>query len=146
MLIRPAKTSDWGFIVSSFINSFREESTHAEGLKGKTIAALLTNLVSQGWNCTVAEFVASEDEPEGPGVIAGWVVSGPTSQALAWAYTRSMFRRQGLAKLLLQRVGIDMAKPVTSPFVPNRHKDRCPLKLRINHRPFLAVQSADAQN
>jgi hypothetical protein len=129
MVIRPATDPDWGFIVTSFLSSFREASTHAEDLTGKQVVSLLTNLISNGWSCTVAEM---------DGVIAGWVVFDK-GQRLAWVFTRAMFRRQGLAKLLITRAGIDMARGVYSPFLPNRLKEQCPLKLKIHHRPFLTV-------
>lgn len=133
MEINPAVPTDYGFILSSFISSFRAASTHAEGLTGKQIASLLTNLISNGWSCTVASMES---------VIAGWLVHD-RDQRLAWVYTRQMFRGSGLALLLLKHAGIDPRLPVISPFVPNRLKDKCPLKLTIHQRPFLVMPNAE---
>lgn len=133
MNLRGAEPGDYGFVLSSFISSFREASTHAEGLTGRQIASLLTNLISNGWTCTVAEM---------DNVIAGWVVHDK-NQRLAWVYSRTMFRRQGLALLLFKSVGIDPRLPVVSPFVPNRNKAKCPLRLTIHQRPFLVMPNAE---
>jgi hypothetical protein len=134
MDFRPAQPQDWGFLCSSFLSSFRAASTHAEGLTGKQAVSLLTNLVANGWECMVAEM---------EGVIAGWIVYDK-NQRLGWVYVRQMFRGSGLALLLLQKAGIDPRLPIVSPFVPNRLRDKCPLKLTIHQRPFLTVPNADA--
>jgi len=133
MNLRSAIDQDWGLILSSFISTFRAESTHAEDLKGRQITSLLTNLIANGWSCTVADM---------EGVIVGWIVHGP-KQRLAWVWVRSMVRCQGLAKLMIERVGIDMSRPVYSPFLPNRHREQCRLRLKIQHRPFLVIPGAE---
>jgi hypothetical protein len=132
MVIGPAQPSHWGFIYSSFIKSIREASTHVEGMSGKQIGQLLTNLVRDGWTVSVAELES---------VIAGWVLyDGAQPQRLGWVLVRDDlgFRSQGLGKLLAERVGINMSLPVISPFVPNRSRD-CRLRLKIRHRPFLCI-------
>ncbi len=137
MTIGPAQPSHWGFIYSSFIKSIREASTHVEGMSGKQIGQLLTNLVSNGWQVNVAEVES---------VIAGWVLYSDSPQHLGWVYTRSDlgFQGQGLGKLLVERLGINMSLQVISPFVPNRSRD-CRLRLKIRHRPFLCVAPANVQ-
>jgi hypothetical protein len=135
MVIRPAQASDWRYVIPRFISSFREASTHAEGLTGKQIASALTGLVLNGWQTLIVDY---------EGVIAAWVIFAPKNH-LAWVYVRPElgFRGQGLAKLLLEKAGIDIGKPVTSPFVPNRHKHTCKLRLTIHHRPFLVLPRED---
>jgi hypothetical protein len=139
MTITPAQPNHWGHIYSSFIKSIREASTHVEGMSGKQIGQLLTNLCALGWQVHVAEL---------EGVIAGWVLCGPGHglQQLGWVLVREElgFRGQGLAKVLLSSVGIDMSKAVVSPFAPNRTRD-CRLRLKIHHRPYLCVAPADVQ-
>jgi hypothetical protein len=136
MVIGPAHPSHWGFIYSSFIKSIREASTHVEGMSGKQIGQLLTNLCSMGWKVHVAEL---------DGVIAGWVLHC-NQQYIGWVLVRQElgFDGQGLAKALLGQVGINMSLPVISPFVPNRSRD-CRLRLKIRHRPFLCVAPANVQ-
>jgi len=134
MNLRPAIDQDYGLILSSFISTFRSESTHAEDLKGRQITSLLTNLIANGWSCTVAYM---------EGVLVGWIVHAP-KQRLAWVWVRSMVRAQGLAKLMIERAGIDINRPVVGPFLPNRNRERCRLRLKINHRPFLVIPSHEA--
>lgn len=131
MQFRPAQESDWRYICPTFISSFREKSTHSEGMSGKLIASLITNLISNGWECMVAET---------EGVIAGWAVYRDKNH-LAWVFTRPMFREQGLAKLLVGKCSIDMSAPIYSPFVPNR-EIKCKLRLKIRQRPFCVVPTA----
>lgn len=138
MVIAPAQPQHWGHIYANLIKSLREQSTHVEGMSGREIGQLLTNLVGKGWTVQVAEL---------EGVIAGWVISGPEKQQCGWVFVRADlgFTGQGLAKLLLETVGINMSLPVYSPFVPNRSRN-CPLRLKIRHRPFLCVaRPANAQ-
>jgi hypothetical protein len=132
---RPAIPGDWGFICSSFLSSFRAASTHAEGLTGKQAVSLLTNLVSNGWECLVAEM---------EGVIAGWIVYD-NNQRLGWVYVRQMFRGSQLSLILMKKAGIDPRLPVISPFTPNRNRNECRLKLTIHQRPFLTVLNHELQ-
>ena len=136
MTIGPAQPHHWGHIYANFIKSIREHSTHVEGMSGKQIGQLLTNLCALGWKVQVAEL---------DGVIAGWVLHGSV-QELGWVLVRHDlgFNEQGLALLMLGQVGIKLDSPVISPFVPNRSRD-CRLRLKIRHRPFLCVAPANVQ-
>jgi hypothetical protein len=138
--IRPANADDWGWILTTFIQTFREASTQSEDLDGKQTAQLVTNLVSNGWTVLVAEL---------EGVLMGWVLFQPGASQYSpvkfgWVFVRKMVRNQGVAKLLIDRAGIDMSRPVVSPFVPNRSKTTCPLRLTIRQRPFLCLLKQEA--
>jgi hypothetical protein len=133
--VRKMNADDVGWILATFIQSFREASTQSEDLDGKETAQLVTNLVSNGWSVLVAEL---------EGVLMGWVLFQPGSSQYSpvkfgWVFVRKMVRNQGVAKLLIDRAGIDMSRPVVSPFVPNRSKSTCPLRLTIRQRPFLCL-------
>lgn len=129
MNLRVAEPGDWGWIYANFVSSFRAATVYSDGMTGREIASLLTNLVMRGWQVMVAEM---------EGVLAGWVLYS-TDQRLGWIFTRAMFRGSGLSLLLLERAGIDPRLPVISPFVANRLKDKCPLRLNIRFRPYLAT-------
>ena len=137
MVIGPAQPSHCGFLYSTFIKSLRENSTHVDGMSGKQIGRLLTNLIATGWQVRVAEMES---------VIAGWVLYCNTPQYLGWVYTRDSlgFSGQGLGKLLVEHAGINMSLPVCSPFVPNRSRN-CRLRLKIRHRPFLCLPPTQDQ-
>lgn len=135
MLIRPAEPQDMGFVYSHFISSFREASTHAEGLTGKQVASLLTGLITNGWTVTVAELSSA---------LVGWIVTGPKPQQLAWVFSREFVRGQGLAKLMIQHAKIDTSKRVLTPFWPNRYRKK-PFGMELNLRPFEVVPREDRQ-
>lgn len=135
MLIRPAEPQDMGFVYSHFISSFREGSTHAEGLTGKQIASLLTGLITNGWTVTVAELSSA---------LVGWIVTGPKPQQLAWVFSREFVRGQGLARLLIQHAQINPAKKVICPFWPNRYRKK-PFDMELVLRPFEVIGREEKQ-
>jgi len=107
MTYRSAKPDDWGYILSTFIKSYRENSTHAEGLSGRQIAHMLTSLAGKDSWCV--------DVVEEHGLIAMWdAYCG--SKNLAWIYVRPMFRGQGWAKSRCLA-----SRKVYTPFMPNRN-------------------------
>lgn len=126
MITRPATTEDLGYLVTTFTRSIRQASTHVEDLTNEQVGQLLMNLVSNGWEATVAEI---------DGKLIGWAVHAPKNR-LAWLYVSDMARGQGVAKYLLRVAEIQLGKMVTTPFLPNRGQ-RPPF--RLEHRPFAAV-------
>lgn len=118
-----------GFVVETFLRSVRPVCTHVEGLENPAVVRLLTNLVANGWTATVCE---SE------GLLIGWAVHGERNR-LAWFYVREMFRLQGVGRYMLKHAGIDSARPVTTPFLPNRDMGRFRGLFRITHRPYLCL-------
>ena len=125
MNCRPATPDETGYLVETFTRSFRIASTHAEGLPDERVGGLLKNLIANGWSATVCE---ADD------MVIGWAVHGEKNR-LAWIYVRDMARGQGVARWLLKHARIDVGKPLTTPFLPNRLKRR----FIIEHRPFLCV-------
>jgi len=112
-----------GFVVETFVRSIRVASTHVEGLDGHQVGTLLTNLIHKGWTPTVVE-----DE----GYLIGWCVWNGRNR-LAWTYIRDTMRGKGVAKFLLRHTDVDMAKPVFTPFLPNRGAR---LRYKFHHRPY----------
>ncbi len=125
MICRGANVEDIPFLVETFCRSIRVACTHVEGLSKERTARLLTNLLANGWTATVCE---------ADGMIYGWAVHGDKNR-LAWVYVRDMARGKGVARYLLKHAGIDTAKAITTPFVPNRER----IRWRLNHRPFECI-------
>jgi hypothetical protein len=129
MQIRRATDDDLGFVVETFLRSFRAASTHAEGATSDQIIGALQLARVRGWNTCVAE---SE------GYLQGWAVY-KTSNHLAWIYVRDMFRGKAfdphIATSILHWASIDTSKRIVTPFLPNRTKG----SWKFVHRPFLVI-------
>jgi GNAT superfamily N-acetyltransferase len=125
VLLRPATKDDRGFIAETFVRSIREVSTQVEGLADSQVSGLLDGLLARGW----LAYVAEEER------IIGWSVTGPSRQMLAWVYVRDLHRREGVARWLLGKIGIDTKRTIVSPFLANRG----PRIWKVAQRPFLCV-------
>lgn len=135
MRIRQATPDDFGFIYETFAKSFREASTHSEGLSNPELGGLIENLIAKGWRVNVAE---------AEGYLAGWTVHANYNH-LAWIYVREMFRRKDyqdfdVRGMLLGAADIKTvgAIGIVTPFLPNRTRR----SWRFVHRPFLVVPNA----
>jgi hypothetical protein len=144
MQIRQATNDDLGFVIETFLRSFRSASTHAEGASNNQIVGAMQRLRLGGWLTCVAE---SE------GYLQGWAVYGGPGASfdvrdpgfkinanhLAWIYVRDMFRGEAfkphVAKTILRWAMIDTEKRIVTPFLPNRTKGNW----KFVHRPFLVI-------
>lgn len=125
--LRPATSPDMTYVYATFARSFRELSTHADGLPLGRCSDLLRELVAAGWAVTVA-ITDVDDE-----LLAGWIVHRAPKR-VAWVYTRDLFRGRGVARQLLEHADAAHGAVVT-PFLPTRSK-RLMSERRLIHRPF----------
>ncbi len=130
MQIRPVTKDDLGFVLETFLRSFRVASTHSEDVSNKTICGMLLGLMDRGWRCNVSE---------AEGYLSGWSVHANRNH-LAWIYVRDMFRfanykDHDVCGLLTEAAGIETSKRIVTPFLPNRVKKTW----QFVHRPFLVL-------
>lgn len=113
-----------GFIAETFMRSIQAASTQVDGMRPDRIMRLISNVLANGWTASVVEAER----------LIAWAVHGDANR-LAWIYVREMHRGEGVARWLLAKIGHDPAKPVISPFLPNR----APWRGKLYHRPFECV-------
>jgi GNAT superfamily N-acetyltransferase len=98
-MIRPARQSDLNFIKSSFFESSTDSAiahSVAPELYRRRWTALIDRLVG-----TYPVLVFADDEA--PDVILGWVLHDG-AHVVFYLFVREEFRRQGIARALLQRL------------------------------------------
>ena len=111
---RRATDADMPFVVDSFIESYR--LAHAAGMIAmadwRTVMQrqLSLALARRGVQLWVAYHPGDTDRVAD---VYGWVAVelGPETPYVLYSYTKSAYRRMGIAKSLLKAAGIDTAKP-----------------------------------
>src|SRR5688572_21510393 len=119
-----------GFCAETFLRSIRAASTYVEGMGNAEVVKMLTDLRRRGWALSVLD---------AEGYLAGWAC-WYSGNHLAWIYVRETFRapnETGVARFLLDKIGIDTSRPITSPFLPNRERSK--LRWRVIFRPYLVA-------
>lgn len=128
MTIVPMTADHGAFVFPTFDRWIRRRSTYVDGLTVPQVAALLTNLLKDGWRVDVCQL--EED------LAVGWILHDARAQQhLGWLHVKGAFRGQGYARAMLAAAGISHHRRVTSPFCPNRG-ERAPMEVAF--RPYLA--------
>lgn len=132
LVIRQGTTQDYPYVTDSFWRTYLRESTFAKGCRPKQLIRSIETLIARpGWNVSVLCFDDLPDE------IIGWALwRSPTE--IAWVDIKGPYRGQGLAKKLLDHVGV-IAGDVACAFVTKRASVEAQRKgLILWFRPYLA--------
>jgi ribosomal protein S18 acetylase RimI-like enzyme len=101
LIVRQATTSDYPYITDSFWRTYLRESSYARGSRPKQLIRTIETLIARhDWHVSVLCFDDLADE------IIGWVLwRSPTE--IGWIDVKGSYRGQGLAKRLLDHVGVE---------------------------------------
>lgn len=95
---RPAKESDFNFIISTWLRSYRHASYFAKRITDKVYYKYQNEICKQLLSKAIV-WVACDKEDEN--VIYAYTVIDPNSLCVHFMYTKSAFRQLGLAKSLI---------------------------------------------
>jgi ribosomal protein S18 acetylase RimI-like enzyme len=97
--IRPATTNDFNFIISTWVQSFREHS----GVEYKTYNKHQNQLVRDILSRAITIIACAKEDPN---LIHGYLVFEKTGEdtALHWSYVKSFYRNMGIAKEMLAQI------------------------------------------
>ena len=129
MIYREATADEMSLVYATFVRSFRQASTHAEGLDDKRLAALVTNLLTNGWRVTVGLLVDD--------YATCWALHRKADE-VAWVLTKAPHRNEGHARGLLAAIYCNTNARITTPFMPNRNAALMK-RYKLIHRPFEAT-------
>lgn len=130
--IRTATAADAPHILDSFARSYAT-SAFAAGLGPEALRALLKPLLAR-WQTLVA--VAADDADH----ILGWLCYRD-ARTVAYVHVKRWFRGRGVARALAAAAGLELGRPLTTPFVHTRAEMRV-RGLSTVFRPFLVVEEA----
>ena len=109
LTVRPATGDDSAYVMDSFVHEFGA-SVYADGLGRGRVRRLMLDC----WGAGFAPSVLYESDT--PDEIIAWCMH--RHDAVAWVHVKGIYRRHGMAKELLGRLGIAKGKILT-PFVPS---------------------------
>ncbi len=133
LTVRPATGDDFAYVLDSFVHEF-SASVYADGLSRSRVRRLILD----AWDAGFSTWIMCE--PETPDEIVAWaLVRTPTiNREVAWVHTKGIYRRHGIARELLVRLGVARGKVLT-PFIPSPKFAREARKHGWNlcHRPWM---------
>lgn len=122
LVIRKAVTSDYTFIMDSWMRSYRKspDSNLPDCLFFPTYRTIAAKLLQ----CSTCEVIVAPDNQD---AILGYIVYD--KGIVHWIYIKRDFRENGLAKLLIERVGPVIGVTFTTPL--GRKRLRYPVKGKL---------------
>ena len=133
--IRKGTESEWALAFDSFLEEYRSAPA-AQGATRGVLAGIFGAYLMQ-WRYLVA------CEPDTPEEVMGFIIAAPNGSsrtpAVAWVQVKAQYRKRGVARNLLQHVGVSPRCAVLTPFLPGgalnaqlREKG-----YRLCHRPWM---------
>lgn len=132
LTISPASPDEANYIRDSFWRAYRH-SHYAHGAEPRLLIDLLSRLlVHPEWFTLVVSC------PDVPGEVLGWVTY-KNATTIAWIDVKPLYRRRGIAKMLLKHIGVQ-AGPIACAFIdPRVDSIARPRGLMLRYRPYLPL-------